>query len=290
MDKNLYSATSGPVTIQSVQPVITAFGEIIFAGTKWNSNATYEHCEPPDYMRPTAHYLMVYTLEGEADYYDSTGVRTILRKGSLVWTAPGVNQSYGPRKDSKWSEFYVWFSGSIFDTWNKKGYPGDKSIVMQLLPVDYWLGQFKDIVAPESDRTQESNLVRLCKFQLLIAKALEFQNKSVSNEADKLWLAKAMEYLNTAKLSEGALKSCARKMNISYSLFRQRFTILAGKAPGQFRTEALMNEACRMLIESDRSIGCIAEELCFHDQFHFSKRFKQLMGMSPSAFRAQIKP
>ena len=99
-------------------------GRIIYAGTKWNSRATYAHAPPPDFMRPAPHFLVVYTLEGEADYADSTGVKTVLRRGSLLWTRPGVRQSYGPRQGQCWSELFLWFTGPLFDTWQTQGFPG----------------------------------------------------------------------------------------------------------------------------------------------------------------------
>ena len=64
-DPNLYFSTPGPFTIDAPQPsVVCPMGRIIYAGTKWNSRATYAHAPPPDFMRPAPHFLVVYTLEG----------------------------------------------------------------------------------------------------------------------------------------------------------------------------------------------------------------------------------
>ena len=162
IDKNLYFSTSDPITIQAPHPVVTPLGEIIYAGTKWNSQATYGHAPPPDYLRPTPHYLLVYTLEGEADYFDSTGVKTILKKGSLVWARPGIDQSYGPCPGSRWSEFFIWFSGPIFDCWNDQGLPGKQTMILKLEPVKYWLNCFRAIVEPNDKEKEQSPLNRLC--------------------------------------------------------------------------------------------------------------------------------
>ena len=40
-DPNLYFSTPGPFTIDAPQPVSCPMGRIIYAGTKWNSRATY---------------------------------------------------------------------------------------------------------------------------------------------------------------------------------------------------------------------------------------------------------
>ena len=79
------------------------------------------------------------------------------------------------------------------------------------------------------------------------------------------------------------------RLNRSYSLFRKRFLMLTGKSPGKFRTLEIMRRACTQLSETNDSLALIAEQLGFHDQFHFSQRFKKEIGISPSAFHRQVK-
>jgi AraC-like DNA-binding protein len=288
-DKNLYFSTSGPITIHAPQPVECPLGKIVFAGTKWNSQATYGHAPPPDYLRPTPHHLLVFTLEGEADYYDDTGVKTILRKGTLVWTRPHVNQSYGPRPGQKWSEFFVWFCGPLFDTWQSQGFPGAKSRVLFLEPVNYWLDRFRRVVLPVKTGMADSGFIRLCLFQLILAEALQIQEKSKESSKGALWFAEACRRLAEGNLNKPSLTEIAESLNMSYSLFRQRFLTLSGKSPGKFKADTTLQSACRLLLESDDSIGEIADNLGFHDAFHFSRRFREKIGMPPSSFRRQVK-
>lgn len=288
-DKNLYSSTRGQFSIHAAQPVECPPGKIIFAGTKWNSRATYGHAPPPDYLRPTPHFLLVYTLEGEADYFDDTGVRTILRKGSLVWARPGVNQSYGPRPGSRWSEFFMWFGGPAFDTWQTQGFPGDKSRLLFLEPVEYWIERFTEIVQPRTNAPAETPLVRLCRLQQLLAEALQIQERSGENTELIAWREAACSRLTEGSLTTApSLEAVARSLNMSYSLFRQRFLMVTGKSPGKFRTLEIIRRACSQLSETNDSLAHIAEQLGFYDQFQFSRRFKQEIGISPSAFRRQL--
>jgi AraC-like DNA-binding protein len=287
-DKNLYFSTSGPLTLHAPQPVICPLGQIIFAGTKWDSRATYAHATPPDYLRPTPHYLLVYTLEGEADYFDDTGVRSILRKGTLVWTRPGVNQSYGPRPGSRWSEFYMWFGGPVFDTWQAQGFPGNRSRLLHLEPLDYWITQFRDIVQLSAEVPAESPLMRLCRLQQILAEALQVQDASRHTVENRLWRETACRQLATGHLTSPSLNEIAKGLNLSYTLFRKRFLLLTGKTPGQYRAGEIIRRACNRLLETDHPMSRIAEEFGFHDQFHFSHHFKQRVGLSPMEFRRQV--
>ena len=289
-DPNLYFSTNGPVTISSHQPLSSPLGEIIYAGTKWNSLATYAHALAPDYMRRTPHDLIVYTLEGEADYRDSTGIQAVLTKGSLVWARKNINQSYGPRPGQRWSEFFIWFRGPLFDAWQDRLFPGTKSLLLSLEPVHYWLDRFRQVVTPESRKGMDSDLLRLCHFQSILAEALQIHEKGSRGTKERGWHEEACRRLLDKNPGNKSLPEIAESMNMSYSLFRQRFLSLAGKSPGKFRSDEAIRSACELLVQTDESIVEIAAKSGFEDPLHFSRRFKEKTGLSPSSIRKQVRP
>lgn len=284
-DPNLFFATPGPFLINAAQPVDCPLGQIVYAGTKWNSQATYGHAKPPDFFRPTSHFLLVLTLEGEADYVDRTGVRAVLRPGDLVWAAPGVEQSYGPRAGSRWSELYLWLSGPLFDTWHAQGFPGARTRLLHLAPLGFWVERLVALVQPVGVR--DTHLLRLCGLQSLLAEALARHGDAAQPPQQRAWLEAACRRLAAGTMLTPSLTVLARQAGVSYSLFRKQFTAQTGKTPGQFRVAALIQRACQTLASSAQPIHDIADELGFHDQFHFSRRFKAVVGMSPREFRRQ---
>ena len=66
-------------------------------------------------------------------------------------------------------------------------------------------------------------------------------------------------------------------------LFRE----LTGRSPKEYVLEARVEAAKAYLRGSSLPIKRIAAELGFHDEFHFSRRFSQRVGTSPSAYRSQ---
>jgi AraC-like DNA-binding protein len=282
-----YFTTSGPFVVNAPQPVVCSLGQIVYAGTKWNSRATYAHAPPPDFMRLASHFLVVLTLEGEADYVDSTGVRTVLRQGTLIWSRPGVNQSYGPRPGIRWSELYLWFSGSAFDNWQAAGFPGERTRILSLSPVDYWSRRLRDVVEPTSQLPGELHLSRLCRFQQVLADAVQFEAASHQTEENVRWRDQALQLIDSGNATSPSLEEIAETLAMSYTAFRKRFVRLIGKSPGQYRSEEVIRRACSRLLMTDETLSQVAAALGFYDSFHFSRRFKQIVGMAPREFRRQ---
>lgn len=288
-DANLYFSTSGPFTVHAPQPLSCELGRIVYAGTKWNSKATFGHAPPPDFMRPTPYFLLVYTLEGEAAYVDDAGLELVLTADSLVWAVPGVMQSYGPRAGSRWSEFFLWFEGDAFDMWQERGiFSGDSGHV-HLDPMRSWLKQMIELVAPKAESSGVLPLTRFCQFQTLLAQAIESRPMDEATMARDLWSDRAKRLLSSGSLTQPSLEEIADELDMSYSLFRKRFLEYTGLTAGQYRTQEIIRKACMHLVRSDMPIQQITYLLGFHDPFHFSKRFKQVTGMTPSDFRHQAR-
>jgi AraC-like DNA-binding protein len=58
------------------------------------------------------------------------------------------------------------------------------------------------------------------------------------------------------------------------------------QTPLQLFTSMKIQRACQLLQSKNVTIKSIAYQLGFFDQYHFSKVFKQVMGVAPKNFRA----
>lgn len=63
------------------------------------------------------------------------------------------------------------------------------------------------------------------------------------------------------------------------------FTKVSGMSLKQFIMNARIEKACFFLTDSDRTISEIADELGFSDVHNFSRSFKKITGLTPSAYR-----
>lgn len=77
----------------------------------------------------------------------------------------------------------------------------------------------------------------------------------------------------------------AAMVHLSLSRFMELFRATAGVSPKQFHENLRFQKSCRLLLHTAQTTGQIAEELGYHDAFHFSKCFKARCGCAPSQFR-----
>jgi AraC-like DNA-binding protein len=56
----------------------------------------------------------------------------------------------------------------------------------------------------------------------------------------------------------------------------------------RYRTACRINRACTLLSDGSLANKKIAEKLGFANEFHFSRRFKQFPGQSPTEFRRSL--
>lgn len=78
---------------------------------------------------------------------------------------------------------------------------------------------------------------------------------------------------------------CAESVYMSQPWFYVRFKKATGMTPIEFKNRIAINQACIMLINTDKSIEKISEELGFASADYFRRVFKKTVGISPLKYR-----
>ncbi|GAA0403931.1 AraC family transcriptional regulator [Cocleimonas flava] len=90
-------------------------------------------------------------------------------------------------------------------------------------------------------------------------------------------------------ISEHSVKDYANKIGISTSHLTDTIKAVTGQSPGNIIRQKLAVEAKRLLVQSNASIAEIGYHLNFEDSSYFGRFFKRETGMSPAAFRQEIR-
>jgi AraC-like DNA-binding protein len=273
-----------------------AIGRITLAGTIRDSRGVSF-----DNMRILGSYALVYLLDGGGWFVDAAGRERRVSAGDLIIVFPDVAHAYGPNdaRGERWSEIYVVFDGPVFDTWRTRGLLDPARPVLRLEPIAYWLRRLEGVVAdhdePIGPATAPSAppagqaLRRVCLLQQFLADALAYHHERRVADADRTWLARAQAAIDDVP-ADGELnyEAVSRRLGVSYATFRKRFAKLAGSPPAKYRAARVAEQACALLHRSDLPLRAVAERCGFCDEFHFSRRFKQLVGVSPTEFRRRL--
>ncbi len=98
-------------------------------------------------------------------------------------------------------------------------------------------------------------------------------------------LEDAIHYMQRHLFELVTLEEVAAHVRLSRSYFVRLFKRRMNTTPMRYYNALRMEAARAFLTSTDLSIKEIAEKLQFCSEFHFSKRFKELSGHSPSSYR-----
>ncbi|MGO8015528.1 helix-turn-helix domain-containing protein [Rhizobium leguminosarum] len=120
---------------------------------------------------------------------------------------------------------------------------------------------------------------------LKIAKAMPRKRSKLAS-----WqLRRATEFIEENCLRNIRLEELAGLTGLSQSHFSHAFKASTGIAPHQWQTNARLDRAKRLLVESENALTAIAAETGFADQAHFTRVFRKHVGITPASWKkAQV--
>ncbi|MEM9481186.1 MAG: AraC family transcriptional regulator [Verrucomicrobiota bacterium] len=102
-------------------------------------------------------------------------------------------------------------------------------------------------------------------------------------------LAPVMRYIEAHFTEQISMEEMAKLAGLSSTHFNRRFRGLLRMAPTDFLKSLRVQEAQRLLAYTQDSMGEVALASGFYDQSHFTKRFKQVTGLTPLAYRKKFR-
>src|SRR4029453_3977619 len=103
-------------------------------------------------------------------------------------------------------------------------------------------------------------------------------------------LCRARDLLREVPDRPLSIRDVARDAGMSPYHFIRQFEALFGTTPHQYRIDARLEHAKRLLALSDYSVTAVCMELGCSSLGSFSELFARRVGMAPSVYRRQIRP
>ena len=242
----------------------------------------------PAMRQQKEYYTIVYLLDGQASYRDANGFSSPLRPGDLMIVFPDFAHNYNALPGGHWKPMWFTFDRSVFAPWTQNGLLDPATPVHHLEPMDYWYKRFRDFFDSFNSRRPAFPMLSVVQFQEILLQALHSEERGAVSPHDLAWAEHVCSILAQETASPQPLSQIAQTMDLSYDTFRRRFARIVGISPQQYRNRSLIERACRLMRETNLNNKEIAYRLGFYDEFHFSHRFKRIVGRSTSDYRKTL--
>ena len=209
-----------------------------------------------------------------------------IKAGSLFLLFPSVWHRYAADPRVGWTENWVECRGRAFDTALASGalnpeHPtqlANKDLAHVFNEIHAWAAR---------DSLANQGIISALSLQLL-ALLLRDATPVNSNQEAKL-IQRAMMLMLERSHEPLNMPQLARELNIGYTRFRELFKAHAHISPKQYHLRIRLDRARDLLRNTDKPLKEIAQLLGFHSAFHFSYQFRVTQGLSPRAWREQVR-
>lgn len=236
-------------------------------------------------------WLLVYTLDGMGRFGHAHGDLHV-RKGDLILLAPKIRNDYGledtlKRWDLLWAYFFPRTDWLPLLKWPEEApgilklqlsNPASRATIVRELGDAHRLH-----TGPQ--RQREMLAMNALEKVLLLCDTIN--PRSEQSHMDSRIL-RAMDYLCQNLSQAVTLSQLAQRCGLSVSRLAHLFREQVGQTPHQFLEMQRMTHARQLLDLTQQPVTTVAAESGFPDLFHFSKRFKHYLGVSPRNYRNQL--
>jgi len=224
-------------------------------------------------------------------------------KGDLLYFPPGTKHAFYSDPDHPLSTYNIYC-----ELWNKNEEAQGRHLAWDdkdfdptwmtavrrdadLDELPYWIplqhhgamtALFSHIVVHAQQSDPYSAAVAAC---LLKAFILELVQVSREQGETDYRIKRIMDRIDKDQPSISRMKEWILLSGLGKTQFYEAFKRTAGMPPKAYLTQAVMKQAAAALLESNRTVTGIAEDLGYSSIHHFTKQFTVYYGVSPTQYR-----
>lgn len=235
-------------------------------------------------------YILIYCTHGEGWF--SIHHKTFRVKANHFFILPeNASHKYGSDLKNPWTIYWLHFTGKL-----SKDYfyylMGKRSLAPKMvIPSDERKQLFDEIVRYASMINNIDAVIYAnnCLYNYLASFKNSIYAKTGSDRQQTSTLDRCIELMKENLDKNLNLYELSNIMGISISHLSAMFKEKMHDSPYNYYVFLKVQRACYFLWNTEMNIKTIALELGYEDPYHFSRVFKNMMGLSPKAFRNRDK-
>lgn len=219
-----------------------------------------------------------------AGWVETVGGRGDVSPSTAVVIPAGTPHSYGAADTDPWTIWWCHVSGS--DAAELVAEIGSVQLPVPVRGMDRHTIMIDEIISALEREQSPLTLLATAGIAWRMLTQLAVDGRLPPHDAP---VQQAMRYLAERLGSHVPVPELAARFGVSASHLSTLFRIATGGGVLAYHTALKMGLARRLLDMTTLSIAEVGREIGMPDQFHFSRQFRKLHGVSPSVYRAQHK-
>lgn len=232
-----------------------------------------------EHPRKFEFFSISHMTDGKGVFWRPESPAVEIHPGQCVVITPDTVHYYGGLEGNHYTEDTVNFTGELAVMLQKSGIIRsgvyDLGLSHRLLPVI-------ELVTEPSDHSQIKANFALQKILMEL-----YERRTAQTHPDRYpQINELVAQIRENPEKWWSIGSMAEYCNMSDDQFRRVFMSRFGVLPKLYIDKLRLNKAAELLAETSMNVAEIAEMMGYQDPFHFSRRFKSVIGFSPRQYRA----
>lgn len=239
-----------------------------------------------DRKNGSAQHILIYCVKGEG-WYELFGQKYEVKPNQVFLLPANIAHSYGTNSNNPWTIYWVHFAGTRASVYLNFLQTPDSYSPLTVSPQEERIQLFDDILANVERYTKLENIIyansSLARFLVTFNTTIYNPNPSNGTEDDAI--NRTISFMKSNLAKSLTLKELAEIAGLSVSHYSAVFRKKVDNSPIGFFTFLKIQEACRLLENTQLRSKEIAYQTGYADPYHFSRVFTNIMGVSPREFR-----
>ena len=233
--------------------------------------------------RPIRQLVLILCVRGQG-WCETAEGRFTVKAGQALLLPPALAHSYGADALDPWTVWWAHLDGSSVEDFMRIATLTRTSMVREIPDIYASIALMEEIIRWMERDTTDSSLIRASGAAWHLMTSLGSSRASGAGNTQDM-VERAAEYLRDHINRRINVSDLANMAGMSVSHFAAVFKKQTGVPAVNYQTQLRMASARELLDTTNQSVEDVAHAVGYDDSFYFSRQFKKIHGVSPTAYR-----